>query len=178
MATIPPRREPAFAMATSYSSGEYATSTYEIAPEHESAKKPFFEEHQLSHSQNPNPRPSLWSNLLIWWLPELLASILSLCCLASLIVVLRMFEGKPATNLYITQGLTLNGLIAAIATLNRAFLTTPVASAVMQEMWLYFVRESTRKSPRTRLRDLDIYYEAAAGPLGAIAFLGRARGRR
>jgi len=122
--------------------------------------------------------PTTFLSTLAWWLPELFASALSVVSLCSIVGILYMFDGRAAADVHLPRYLTLNGLIAAIATINRACLTTPVCSAMMQEMWLYFARESKRATSKSRLQDLDIFAEASNSVTGSIKFLAHARGRR
>ncbi|CZR60656.1 uncharacterized protein PAC_10552 [Phialocephala subalpina] len=70
------------------------------------------------------------------WLPELLASGLSVITLMSMVVVLWINNGRGADDLGLPYSLTLNGLIAALATLNRVFLMVLVGSALSQAAWL------------------------------------------
>lgn len=118
---------------------------------------------------------SLWHGLLVWWIPELLGSLLSLATFVSMVVVLKIFDNRTSANLHLPLQLTPNGLIAILATLNRAFLTTPVASAIMQDMWLYFATEGSKTVPRGRLKDMESWWNAAGGPLGSLMFFGRIR---
>lgn len=115
--------------------------------------------------RNPNRQ------LLLSWLPELLASILSIALLISLIIVLRIFEGRPVTNLKLPPYLTLNGIIAAIATVNRACLIAPTCTALMQEMWISYINEGMRSKCRSRLGDMDLFSEASMGAWGCVQLL-------
>lgn len=118
------------------------------------------------------------SNILLWWLPELAATALSLISFASMIILLRAYDGHVAATLHLPRFLTLNGLLALISTINKACLTAPVASATMQEMWLYFASESSRKVVKSRLHDLNLFANASSGPVGSVVFLLRSRRTR
>ncbi|KAM0720532.1 hypothetical protein Q7P37_004668 [Cladosporium fusiforme] len=109
--------------------------------------------------------------LLVSWLPELLASLLSIALLIALIVILRIFEGRPLTNLGLPPYLTLNGIIAAIATVNRACLIAPICTALMQEMWISYLNEGKKSKCRNRLGDMDLFSEASMGAWGCVALL-------
>jgi hypothetical protein len=111
-----------------------------------------------------------------WWKPELFASFLSIASFASIVIVLRIHEGVAMAELNLPRSLTLNSVIAALATVNRACLMTPVYSALFQEMWLYLARESKgERLSRCRLRDLELYAAASTGAWGSLVFLYKAR---
>jgi len=124
------------------------------------------------------PTSRLLTSTLMWWIPELVASALSITSFCAIVGILYKFNGRLAADLHLPRFLTLNGLVAAIATVNRACLTTPVCSAMMQEMWIYFSDEASRTPCRSRLQDLEIFTEASNSAIGSIKFLAHARGRR
>jgi len=106
------------------------------------------------------------------------ASAFSVASLCTIVGVLCAFNGQAAADLHLPKGLTLNGLIAALASINRACLTAPVCSALMQEMWLYLASEAKRASSRSCLQDLNDYANASNNVVGSLRFLIQARGRR
>jgi len=128
--------------------------------------------------QEQSIHPTSLTSTLTWWIPELVASILSVASFCGVVGVLLTFNGRAAADIHLPRYLTLNGLIAALATINRTCLTAPVCSAIMQEMWLYFASEAKRASSRSCLQDLSSYTEASSGAVGSIKFLAHARGRR
>lgn len=127
--------------------------------------------HNDLHLSDHQRRLKATRQLLRCWLPELLASILSVALLISLIIVLRIFEGRPVTNLRLPPYLTLNGIIAAIATVNRACLIAPTCSALMQEMWISYLNEGKKTKCRSRLGDMDLFSEASMGAWGCVQLL-------
>ncbi|KAF2156248.1 hypothetical protein K461DRAFT_291186 [Myriangium duriaei CBS 260.36] len=132
----------------------------------------------LHHRHNaPTQRlkpPSRTSHLRSW-VPELAASMVSVISLVSITAALLVFNGRAATDLKILGPFALNGFVAFIATINKACLTIPVCSAMMQEMWLMFASEASKSSPKSRLSDLDLHSQAATGSLASLKFLLRAR---
>jgi hypothetical protein len=111
-----------------------------------------------------------------WWKPEVFASFLSIVSFVSIVVVLSVYDGVALTELNLPTSLTLNSVIAALATVNRACLMTPVCSALFQQMWLYLAKESKgERSPRCQLRDLELYADASTGAWGSLVFLYKAR---
>jgi hypothetical protein len=134
-------------------------------------------DHDDNHSLAPaKDKTATYFSVFAWWKPELFASLLSIVALGCIIAVLRTYDGSPLIELDLPRYLTLNGILAALATVNRACLNTPVCSALLQQMWLYLAKESKVKgSPRSRLRDLDLYTDASTGAWGSLVFLCRAR---
>lgn len=111
-----------------------------------------------------------WSSLK-FWVPEILASILSLAALVAMILVLYTYNNRASSNLHLPTSLTLNGLVAALSTLNRAFLMAPIASAIMQELWLHYADASIGEKHPAQLRDMDVFSAASRGTLGSLSFL-------
>lgn len=128
-------------------------------------------DYQGAQLERSHRRRNSSRQLLVSWLPELLASLLSIALLIALIVVLRIFEGRPVTNLGLPPYLTLNGIIAAIATVNRACLIAPICTALMQEMWISYLNEGKKSKCRSRLGDMDLFSEASMGAWGCVALL-------
>jgi hypothetical protein len=114
------------------------------------------------------------SSFLKWWFLEILASIISVAALLSTVIVLRHYDGRGLNDLNLPNSLTLNGLIAAIATLNRGALMIPVGSAMSQEVWLWF---SSAAHKDTRFLDLELSDGASRGAWGSLVFLFAARRR-
>ncbi|KUJ15929.1 uncharacterized protein LY89DRAFT_99197 [Mollisia scopiformis] len=111
------------------------------------------------------------SSILKWWLPEIVASTLSVATLFSLALILRLYEKRNITDLRLLSSLTLNGLIAVISTLNRVLLMVPVGSILSQEGWHWFAEKDQRKRCKSSLGDLDALDQAARGAWGSLIFL-------
>jgi len=128
-----------------------------------------------SHTErHPKTRSSrLW--LVAWWAPEIIASFLSIAAFATIIGILRKYEGRGISEINLPFHTTLNGMIAALATLNRAFLVAPLGSTLIQELWLFYATEARKATPSSRLIDLKAYDEASRNAWGAIKFLFRRR---
>ena len=124
----------------------------------------------------PGTKPSR-SSFFRWWLPEICASIISVAALLSIIVVLRHYDGRALSDLNLPNSLTLNGIIAAIATVNRAALMVPVGSAMSQEAWLWFSSTNQVAPGRGRFKDLSLSDDASRGAWGSLVFLLAARRR-
>jgi len=89
------------------------------------------------------------------------------------VVVLRKFDGMPEDS-WPSRTLTLNGLIAILATACRGSLMVGVASALAQSRWTRFSHASEEKP--YRLKDYVILDEASRGPGGSFRVLWRFKG--
>ena len=116
-------------------------------------------------------------SITLWWVPEIVALLLSVAALLAIAIVLRIYDGRALTDLNMPKDLTLNGIIAAIATFDRIFLTVPVGSAISQEVWLWFARNNKKTSPRSQLQDLGLSDQASRGAWGSFIFIFRSRRR-
>jgi hypothetical protein len=117
------------------------------------------------------------SSFLRWWFPEILASIISVASLLSTVIVVRHYDGLGLNNLNLPNSLTLNGIIAAIATINRVALMVPVGSAMSQEVWLWFSSVAHKDTCHSRFLDLHLSDAASRGAWGSLVFLLVARKR-
>lgn len=129
-----------------------------------------------STSDASRTKPSR-SSFLMWWFPEILASIISVASFLSTVIVLRHYDGLGLNDLNLPHSLTLNGIIAAIATLNRVTLMVPVGSAMSQEVWLWFSSVTHKDTCRSCLLDLNLSDAASRGAWGSLVFLLVARRR-
>ena len=116
-------------------------------------------------------------SITLWWIPEISALLLSIAALLAIATVLKIYDGRALTDLNMPRYLTLNGIIAAIATFDRIFLTVPVGSAISQEAWLWFARNNEKTSPRSQLQDLGLSDQASRGAWGSFIFIFRSRRR-
>lgn len=114
-----------------------------------------------------SPKPRFRLNIRSW-IPELVASFFAVVSLLAIVIVLRVYNGRALGDLKLPKYLTLNGLIAAIATLERVFLVVPVGSALSQEAWLWLVNNEQESVTRSRLRDLSLSDAASRGAWGSL----------
>ena len=120
--------------------------------------------------------PSVLS-CLRWWIPELFASLLSICTFVSVMLILRNYHGRALNEINLPSSLTLNTLIALLSTVNRVALMVPVGSAMSQEVWLWFSNPWSKSNHRARLRDLELSNAASRGAWGSLLFLFSGRSR-
>jgi hypothetical protein len=126
--------------------------------------------------QVTNRRNESYLSIILWWLPELVSSLMSLLCLAGIIVLAYANTGVPLAMTRRPTGLTLNATLAILSTLNKSLLLVPTSSAIMQDLWLWYSRRGAGRT--SKLRNLDVADLASRGPRGSISLLFRYRGRR
>jgi hypothetical protein len=108
------------------------------------------------------------------WLPELVSSSLSVISLVCLVLVLRIYNGRPLTDLDLPPYLTLNTVVALIATINSACLTAPICAALMQEMWIKYL-DKIERNKDCQLRDMvrtSCYRSLAVAGISSCARVG------
>lgn len=97
------------------------------------------------------------------WICELFFMTLSSCCCVAVAVILINFKYDPAPTL--KYGLTLNAIIAILATTSKSSLSLVVAACIGQRKWLW-------QQGRTRkLNDLQTFDDANRFPLEAMWLL-------
>lgn len=136
------------------------------------------ESHSMTLLQEPTSAVKIdTSSWLRWWLPEVLASVLSVASMGSLIILLKVYDRRGLEDIDLPSPLTLNGLIALISELARVTLMVPVGSAVSQEVWLWLARARTRSTRRSQVYDLEFSDAASRGAWGSFMFLFTGRRR-
>jgi hypothetical protein len=121
----------------------------------------------------PKPKPRRRTTVdrikeLGWWW-ELGAVFVSFICMALIITILFIMDGKPLRDWKLP--IQPNSLVAIFSTVAKSALLVPVAESVGQLKWDYF-----HDRPRT-VRHMQIFDEASRGPWGALTLLYRTRGR-
>ena len=106
------------------------------------------------------PKPSTWTF-------EIITIFVSLGAVASIIGVLARFNGHglPEWPYYIT----LNALIALLATVTNATLSVSLSSGMGQLKWVQLKQSGA-------LKDMEVFDEASRGTWGAIKLLATAKG--
>ena len=115
----------------------------------------------------PKPPGSAVSRIWQWtWWWELGAILLSIACLAAMLIILGIANGQPLSKWDAkTQPNTIVSILATAAKTSALF---GLAEAVSQYKWIYF--EDVHP-----LYHLQLYDGATRGPLSALAFLARGR---
>jgi hypothetical protein len=100
-----------------------------------------------------------WRRILSGWWPEMLSCAVSIISTISLVFVLRNYNNNALPQWPL--GLTLNTLIAFLATVSRSTFIIPVNECVSQSKWLWFRRNKP-------LKDFQTFDEASRGPWGSL----------
>ncbi|RDW63084.1 DUF3176 domain-containing protein [Aspergillus mulundensis] len=124
---------------------------------------------------NPPKRPRRlirsWSSLTAnTWFWEILAILFSLACFTSIICVLIVCNDKPQPRF--SYGVTLNAIIAILATASKSSLIYVVSECIGQLKWIWFYGEQKRQ-----LDDIQLFDSAGRGPLGSLLVLFHHRGK-
>jgi hypothetical protein len=123
-----------------------------------------------------------WTSFLQSWGWELAGIATSLLTLAAIVIILFVYDGR-AQDAWTSQGtLTLNGLIALLATISRACMAVAVAGCISQHQWFWFASSDiggNGTGGRGRpLSDLVHFDEASRGAVwGCIEVLWKTKGR-
>lgn len=103
-----------------------------------------------------------------FWTSEILSLSLGIGALAGIIAVLAYFNGQALPNW--PYDVTINTLIALLATIVNAGVSVSLQSGLSQLKWIKF------KSDRAPLVDFETFDEASRGSRGAIKLLASGRG--
>lgn len=103
------------------------------------------------------------------WAPECGWILVAVALFVALCVLLGEYDNKALPNW--PMGLTLNTLIAFLATMCRSALIVPIGEGISQLKWNWFV---AKKRP---IKDLYIFDQASRGPWGSIRLIFRMKGR-
>ena len=103
-----------------------------------------------------------------FWTFEIISLMVSVIAVGGIVGVLASFEGQPLPDW--PMNITLNSLIALLATFANANLAVPLQSGLSQLKWIQF------KSRPAPLTDMEVFDDASRGTWGAIKLLAKARG--
>ena len=102
------------------------------------------------------------------WNLEIISIVVSCASVAGIIGVLARFNGRSLPEWPLN--ITLNTLIALLATIANANLLPPIQSGLSQLKWVRF------KNKRAPLTDMEAFDDASRGTWGAIKLLAKGRG--
>ncbi|RYN53880.1 hypothetical protein AA0114_g4165 [Alternaria tenuissima] len=102
------------------------------------------------------------------WAFEILAVVVGLGAVASIIGVVSKYNGRALPDW--PHDITLNALIALLATFANAAMSVCLSSGISQAKWIRF------KQASTPLSDMEAFDDASRGSWGSIKLLGTARG--
>ncbi|KAF6811683.1 hypothetical protein CPLU01_15061 [Colletotrichum plurivorum] len=113
-------------------------------------------------------RKNIMRQILHGWWQEFAYCAVGVAALAALAGVLHRFDGETMPDW--PSGLTLNTIVALLATVCRAAFVIPVTEALAQAKWNWF-----REKPRS-LGDFEAFDQASRGPWGSLNLVRRTRG--
>lgn len=115
----------------------------------------------------------------LWWKLELVSITVSVLGLAALIGLLAYFNGRDQRAWHTGTAITLNAVVAAIATVTKSSLVFVISSCLGQAMWNWYAmpRKGSRRSSRhgRALKDMQDLDEASRGTYGSVLLLMRLR---
>lgn len=114
-----------------------------------------------------------------WWYLDFIAIATALATLAAIVGILAAYDGQ-VQEVWPSDVLTINGLVAILATICRGAFMASVASVLSQEKWNRFSdysgtsTETATDKPRYRkLEDFAVLDEASRGSWGSLRLLWR-----
>jgi hypothetical protein len=87
-----------------------------------------------------------------------------------MVALLSYFDGR-ALPLWPNGFVTLNAVVAVLATVATAGVGVPLSSGLGQLKWIRF-----RTRGGAPLADMEVFDDASRGPMGAVGLLARMRG--
>jgi hypothetical protein len=120
----------------------------------------------------------LWSynssgNVIERWLLEIVSWLISAVCMGAIIAVLVVLKDKPSSKWpFDSIGLTLNAFVSVLSRIAGAALLLPVAEALGQLKWSWFIRGDSKK-----MWDFEMFDNASRGPWGAFLLLIHTKGK-
>ncbi|VUC33406.1 unnamed protein product [Clonostachys rosea] len=105
----------------------------------------------------------------IAWVPEILWSFSAIVVFIALVVLLQFFDHQPRP--YLPVGLTLNTLVALLATACRLMTAVPIEEGISQLKWNWM---AAHQRPLHHLHKFD---QASRGPIGSMRLIPIMRGK-
>ncbi|KAK3316995.1 hypothetical protein B0H66DRAFT_308942 [Apodospora peruviana] len=102
------------------------------------------------------------------WSYETMSILLAFAAVGGIVAVLAYFDEKPLPSW--PSSITINAVIAILATIATASMSVPLSSGLGQLKWIQF------KQGRAPLSDMEIFDDASRGAFGALNLLFRGRG--
>lgn len=141
---------------------------------------PTFDNEKAESASNIAQRieEKLWNysssgNVIERWLLEIVSWLISAICMAAIIAVLVVLKDQPAARWpFDKMGLTLNAFVSVLSRIAGAALLLPVAEAIGQLKWSWFIRGESKK-----MWDFEMFDNASRGPWGAFLLLIHTKGK-
>lgn len=120
------------------------------------------------------PLSDRWTSWLTfadkWWLSELLAAFISIASFCALVYVLATSDESPQTT-WLSGWLTLNSIVAILATSIKASMGVYLAAAISQQKWNRLSSFSVRGRQGQRIEEFELFDQASRGPWGSVKLL-------
>jgi hypothetical protein len=118
-------------------------------------------------------RYSSSGNVFERWLLETVSWLVSAVCMGAIIAALAVLQDQPASRWPLDRvGLTLNAFVSILSRVAGAALLLPVAEALGQLKWIWFIRGDSKK-----MWDFEMFDNASRGPWGALLLLIHTKGK-
>ncbi|CAN9085709.1 hypothetical protein B0T12DRAFT_342594 [Alternaria alternata] len=112
-------------------------------------------------------------NIMERWMLEIVSWLISAVCMGAIIAVLIALKDKPANKWPFDDiGFTLNAFVSILSRIAGAALLLPVAEALGQLKWSWFIKGDSKK-----MWDFEMFDNASRGPWGAFLLLIHTRGK-
>jgi len=104
---------------------------------------------------------------------EIVSWLISAVCMGAIIAVLIVLKDKPVSKWpFDNIGFTLNAFVSILSRIAGAALLLPVAEALGQMKWSWFIKGDSKK-----MWDFEMFDNASRGPWGAFLLLIHTRGK-
>jgi hypothetical protein len=118
----------------------------------------------------------LWSysasgNVFERWLLEIVSWFISAICMVAIIAALVVLQNQPASKWPFHGVFSLNAFVSVLSRVAGAALLLPVAEALGQLKWMWFIKGDSRK-----MWDFEMFDNASRGPWGAFLLLIHTKG--
>ncbi|KAH7093249.1 hypothetical protein FB567DRAFT_170781 [Paraphoma chrysanthemicola] len=125
-------------------------------------------ESDVSSAQDERPPTSSREvQPMFFWFWETISMIASAACLMAVIIILAWMNSKPLDRW--TIDISLNATIAIFITAAKSLALLVIGACIAQSKWIRF-----KTAPR-KLTELDLFENAARGPLGSLMLLLQVR---
>jgi len=112
-------------------------------------------------------------NIMERWLLEIVSWLISAICMGAIIAVLVVLRNQPVAKWPFTNmGLTLNAFVSILSRIAGAALLLPVAEAIGQLKWSWFIKGDSKK-----MWDFEMFDNASRGPWGSLLLLIHTKGK-
>ncbi|KAK7218981.1 hypothetical protein V2G26_006984 [Clonostachys chloroleuca] len=141
------------------------------------ASVPFIKEddgHTYNHAPSYPTQSGRAASPFRWWTLEMLSCLGAVACMAAIVAILIVFDGRPQDSWPINN-FSINSMIALLATFCRTFFMVGVGAAICQGRWHQFSSRHDDKS--FTLDDFGLFEHASKNPFASLWLIWRFKGR-